>query len=368
MNVRDRIVATLHGEIPDRVSTFVQQLLPEFRDKIKDNVQLDPNYTVKSGTFDFSYHVHFGFDSGFSGGDSALLANYDDFIVQDLGDGKFLDFYGRIMQIREYPPEHGKTKNVWYLDGTIKTETDWSNWKHLYPRDLSPSYFSTLGNLFEQGAQNGFLPIPICQGLFAKCTEMMTFERFSYHIMKKPEFVEKVLDRLLECKLHVIDQYAKNNVKVVGVADDVALKNTTFISPKLYEKYFVPRLRILTDYIHSKKMLTFLHSDGDITPFMPLIINAGFDGIECLEVAAGVDIFALKEKYGSKITLIGNLDATHLLTTGSAEEVRAQTKKLVTELKQGGRYIFAPCADIFKEVKLENLEAILPVLKENWDY
>jgi hypothetical protein len=364
MNVKERILTVFRGEIPDRIPTFVQQLLPEFREKAKKVVKLNPKLEVKAGNFDFSYHIYFGFESGFSGGDSALLANYDDFIVRDLGDGKFLDFYGRIMRIQEYE----NIKNIWYLEGTIKNENDWNNWKHLYPRNLSPSYFQDLKQLFEKGESRGFLPIPICQGLFAKCTEIMTFERFSYYIMKKPEFVEKILDKLLECKINVIDQYSKNNISLVGVADDVALKNSTFISPKLYEKYFVPRLKILTDHIHSKKMFTFLHSDGDISPFIPLIINAGFDGVECLEVAAGVDIFNIKKKYGSKITLIGNLDASHLLTTGSVDEVKSQTKKLVSELKTGGRYIFAPCADIFKEVKIENLQAILPVLKDNWNY
>ncbi len=365
MDAQKRIECVLRGEIPDRVPTFVQQLLPEFRVKAqKAGVEVAPTQMLWRGPLDFSWHVAFGFESGFAGGDSALTPNYDDLVVADLGGGKFLDFYGRVMQSATY---NGIT-NVWWVDGTIKTERDWAAWAHLHPRPLSNGYFASLGEIYAHGRGAGFLPIPICQGLFAKSTEMMTLERFSYYALKKPALIESILDRLLECKLDIIDQYARHHVSVVGVADDVAYKDHTFISPSMYSKYFVPRLRALTDHIHNHHMLVFLHSDGDITPFMPLIITAGFDGVECLEVAAGVDIFSLKQKYGSQITLIGNLDVTHLLTFGTPAEVEEQVRKLLLELKPGGRYIFAPCADIFQQVPVENLMAIKPVLEKFGSY
>lgn len=363
MNVRDRILCTFRGEIPDRVPTFVQQILQEFRIKIQ-HIQIPSKYMVKTEDFDFSYHLFFGFESGFCGGDSALMPNYDDLIVKDFGDGRFLDFYGRIMKVDFY----NGIKNVWYMEGTIKNEEDWNSWQYLYPRNLSNKYFIQLNDLYDQGNMKGFLPIPICQGLFAKTTEIMTLDRFAYHSIKNPQFLIKVLDKMLECKLDIIEQYHKHQVPLFGVADDVAFKENTFISPKLYEKYFVPRLKILTDYAHQFDIVTFMHSDGDITPFMPLIIQAGFDGIECLEVAAGVDIFELKERYGNKITLMGNLDVSYLLPYGTVQQVQDQTKKLLLKLKKNGRYIFCPCADIHKEVNYENLKAIKPILEEYGSY
>jgi len=91
------------------------------------------------------------------------------------------------------------------------------------------------------------MPIPICQGLFAKSTEMMTLERFSYYALKKPVLIESILTACLNASSILSTSSRANRRARVGVADDVAYKDRTFISPAMYAKYFVPRLRILMD-------------------------------------------------------------------------------------------------------------------------
>jgi Uroporphyrinogen decarboxylase (URO-D) len=370
MIVEERITAALRGDIPDKVPSFVPQILPELRTKISEVISNSNNtgqlQEIKTNNFDFTYHVLFGFQSGFSGGDSALLPNYkeEDFIVKKFSDGSFLDFYGRIMKVEEY----NGTTNAWYIDGTIKNEADWRKWDHLKPLKLTDKYFNELKQIFQRGKEVNFYPIPLVQGLFAKTTEMMTLARFSYHNRKNPDLLEEILDRMLECKLDVIQQYNKHQIKVVAVADDIAFKDNLMLSPASYNKYFVPRLKKLTDFIHECGMLTFMHSDGDITPLIPSIIEAGFDGIQCLEAAAGINIFQIKKQYGTQITLIGNLDVSHLLSFGTPQQVAEQTKILLERLKPGGRYIFSPCADLFEEISFENLSVIKPVFQEYGNY
>ena len=64
-------------------------------------------------------------------------------------------------------------RNVWYLDGTLTTEEAWNAWTHLYPRPLKSAYFANIDQIMTLGQAIGFLPIPICQELFAKITEMI---------------------------------------------------------------------------------------------------------------------------------------------------------------------------------------------------
>jgi uroporphyrinogen-III decarboxylase len=291
------------------------------------------------------------------------LPSYDDLVVEDLGGGLILDFYGRQMQIQG----EGTAFTAWYVGGTLGTREKWDAWPHLHPRPLSCAYFEALAQVRTK-AGGAFLPIPICQGIFAKVTEAMGFERFAYLLRRDPALVERALDQLLECKLDVLAQYARHQVPVVGVADDVAFKQAPMLSPIDYARFFVPRLRQLTDRAHELGLLVFMHSDGDVTSLIPHIIAAGFDGIECLEAAAGVDIFGLKKVYGDRITLMGNLDVTHLLTRGTPAEVTEQTEQLLHGLKPGGRYVFCPCADIIGEVQVENLLAAAPVVNTHGMY
>jgi uroporphyrinogen decarboxylase len=370
MLTEERILAVLRGEIPDRVPTFVPQILPELRGKIarlRAAAHLPEIPAIlKTQNFDFTYHRLLGFESGFCGGDSALLPHYEErqLIIERYPDGRFLDFYGRLMQIRL---DKGIT-NVWYVDGTLKTEEAWRKWPHLKPRPLSSSYFDQWHFLHDRGRDHGFLPIPLVQGLFAKTTEMVTLGRFSHYLRKKPEFIEEILDRILECKLDIIRQYHAHHVPVVAVADDVAFKDNLMIHPDQYERFFVPRHKILTDYIHQCGMLTFLHTDGYITPLIPAIIRSGFDGLQCLENAAGVDIYEVKRQFGQQITLIGNLDVAHLLCFGTPNAVQQEAQKLFQKLKPGGRYIFSPCADLFEDVSYENLCVLNPIFEKEGKY
>ena len=41
-----------------------------------------------------------------------------------------------------------------------------------------------------------------------------------------------------------------------------------------------------------------LHSDGDIRKLIPLLIEAGFDCLQPLEVKASMDVIELKKQYG----------------------------------------------------------------------
>ena len=157
--------------------------MPEFRAKAyqyfqSHNIAIPESEKLIAGDLDFMLLPIFGFDSRLAGGDSALMPAYDDLIVEESSDGsQFLDFYGRIMLI---DGQHGM-RNVWYLDGTLTTEEAWNAWTHLYPRPLKSAYFANIDQIMTLGQAIGFLPIPICQELFAKITEMMTFGKFAYH-------------------------------------------------------------------------------------------------------------------------------------------------------------------------------------------
>ena len=51
------------------------------------------------------------------------------------------------------------------------------------------------------------------------------------------------------------------------------------------------------------------------------MIDSGIDGYHAIEPVAGMDIFYLKQKYGKKITLLGNVDCTDILVNGPKEKI-----------------------------------------------
>jgi uroporphyrinogen decarboxylase len=99
-----------------------------------------------------------------------------------------------------------------------------------------------------------------------------------------------------------------------------------------------------------------------------LINDVGIDAHHPIEPSSGMDIFALKQQYGDKITLMGNLDCGELLTNGTRDEVVEQARALIYGIAPGGGYIFSSSNSIHDGVKLENLFAMLDTVKSYGRY
>ena len=131
------------------------------------------------------------------------------------------------------------------------------------------------------------------------------------------------------------------------------------ISPKDYEKWYLPRYKELFEMIHKRGGRTMFHTDGDISELIPLYIEEGLDLLQGLEPAAGVDIIALNEKYGDKIAWNGNIDVSRFLWTGSPEEVSFKNLNgLCKVYSQVDSLVFGSCTDIMDFHPIDNIESM----------
>jgi uroporphyrinogen-III decarboxylase len=83
---------------------------------------------------------------------------------------------------------------------------------------------------------------------------------------------------------------------------------------------------------------------------------------------AGMDLKHLKETYGDKLCLIGNIDVSQLLPFGTTDEVIHSVRKCIKDAGGGGGYILSPCTDITNVCKLENVFAMISATKKYGKY
>ena len=72
----------------------------------------------------------------------------------------------------------------------------------------------------------------------------------------------------------------------------------------------------------------------------------------------------LKSQFGDFITFHGGLDTQHILPFGTVEEVRAEARRLIEILGNGGGYIFGPSQEFLPDISLENILAMYEVGRE----
>lgn len=78
------------------------------------------------------------------------------------------------------------------------------------------------------------------------------------------------------------------------------------------------------------------HTDGNLWPIIDMIIDSGIDVLDPIEPIAGMDIGEVKEKYGRRIAVVGNVDCSYVLTFSSKEEVEEAVKETIAVSQAGG--------------------------------
>jgi len=98
-----------------------------------------------------------------------------------------------------------------------------------------------------------------------------------------------------------------------------------------------------------------------------MLIEAGFDCLEPLEVKAGMDLIELKKNFGDWLTFMGGIDVramAHLDPAVIEEEIRT---KIPVAMKGGG-YIFHSDHSVPHNVSFQQYEHTINLVKKYGTY
>ncbi|MBS3977703.1 MAG: hypothetical protein KGZ75_13460 [Syntrophomonadaceae bacterium] len=192
----------------------------------------------------------------------------------------------------------------------------------------------------------------------------MGFEELCYKIFDNPNLVKEVHRRFSEWTAQVIQHLNKMDFDFIWAADDIADNKGPWFSPAIFQEFFLPYMKIAADEI--KKPWVF-HSDGNLFPIMDDLLSLGMQGIHPLQPAA-MDIVKMKEDYGHRVCLVGNIDLDYTLTRGTPEEVEEEVKQRIETIGQKGGYIVSSANSLASYVKPENALALGQAVKKYGKY
>jgi hypothetical protein len=224
-----------------------------------------------------------------------------------LEDGAVIDGWGR------------KRRGKWYLnEGILTNEEAWDDWIgagfFTYPPDEAFTTFRDALVDVAQGPLAGMAFEASIAGAFEKAWQSMGFSHFARALMHQDPIIGVAIDHLLEFSLGMATRWRDLiGVESFILTDDMGYKGRPLVKPGDWTRWILPRYQEFNRQLHDKGCKAILHSDGQIEPLIPLFIEAGFDAIQALEPAAGVDMCRVIEHVGNQIALIGNLDVSDLL-------------------------------------------------------
>jgi hypothetical protein len=198
-------------------------------------------------------------------------------------------------------------------------------------------------------------------GLMAIYSEV-GLDNFCYYLADCPD----IIDELLECwVLNTVTRIEHlpedHGLDAVIVGDDIAFKSGPLLSPEWFEKHYFHRLARVLEAWHAKRIRVLFHSDGNLTPILGCLVEAGIDGLNPIEVLAGMDVSEIHSRYPD-LWLVGGIDVSQLLPYGSPQRVRDVVKQTLDAAE--GKIMIGSSTELNNEVPLENFLALRQAVLE----
>ena len=160
---------------------------------------------------------------------------------------------------------------------------------------------------------------------------------------------------------------AEAGVDSLILCSDYCYNSGPFLSPAMFAEFIQPYLYKIIHAARENGQYTIKHTDGNIMPIIDMMVDCEPNALHSLDPMAGVDIKLVKEKYGDRVALCGNVHCA-AMQTGTDEEVRASAEYCLTWAKPNGGYFFCTSNVPFKGMPVERYRMILDIWKQMRDY
>lgn len=209
-------------------------------------------------------------------------------------------------------------------------------------------------------------------GVFHLLSYLFGMEEAMMNLLAEEELVQAAVDRIMTFMLGYYERLfeaGKGNIDLVFYKDDYGTQGSLLISKELFERFFQPCIRKLTDLTHSYGAHFIMHSCGAVKELIPGFIEAGVDVLDPIQTSAtGMEIEDLKKSFGDRLCFHGAIDTQQFLPNASVQEVVDTVKRTIRVLGHDGGYLFSSSHRIQQDTPLENVIAMYDTANAFKDY
>ena len=131
-----------------------------------------------------------------------------------------------------------------------------------------------------------------------------------------------------------------------------------------FAQLYLPYLVELTEYVHGLGVPVLLHCCGRFIDYLPDLAETKIAAIHPLQRTAGMDLRWVKEHYGRRFCIIGNIDSSRTLPFGTPATWRRRCGEAIGIAAPGGGYVLASDHSLHDGIPVENIRTMFAVGRE----
>jgi len=262
----------------------------------------------------------------------------------------YRDEYGCVAEINK----HGDRSIPHYLDYPVKDRATWEPFKEALDPTSECRWTALDESLASIKANHANDAIGVFAGsVVGVARNLIGFEHIAVLPYEDPELFREIIDTFGQCIVSVLERALPRIQADFAMGwEDICFNMGPIVSPEVFNEVAGPWYRKIADLLTSHGCCVYTtDTDGNINPIIDTFLDNGLTTMFPVEVHAGTDPCALREKYGRRVKLWGGVDKR--LVSESKAAIDRELTRLKPYVEQGG---FLPGMDhrVPADVSLEN--------------
>jgi uroporphyrinogen decarboxylase len=196
--------------------------------------------------------------------------------------------------------------------------------------------------------------------LFEAAWRLRGLESFLVDLVERKEMAHYLLDRLAELARRNAATLASAGVDVLSLDDDVGMPGTMMIGPGTWREFFRPRLAGIIEAARAAKpdVRILYHSDGHIEPILDDLVEIGVAAVNPLQ-PEHMDAVRIRRRFGPRLALWGTVGRQTTFAFAGPEAIREEVRTRIATLGRAG-LVLCPAYDVDEpDVTWANIAAFL---------
>jgi len=362
MKHRDRVLAALNHEVPDRCPMQIS-FTPEFACRLRSEMgQSRTSAQSRRGsrnTFELECAL----------GEDLLLAPagwiYSYYLNDRYRDGasSYMDEWGVQWRDIGYQTRFGTGSYSEMIAHPLAEDSAIEAYRP--PDPNRPELYEEAEKLVRDYRDEYWIVgMTVCT-IFETAWALRGYERLLTDFVLHPELAERILDIPFHYHLAAAQKLVDLGVDMIWTGDDVGMQSRMLMSPATWRRFLKPRL---ADFIASLKqqnprLKTAYHTDGCVYPIIPDLIDIGVDVLNPIQPQS-MDPERLKREFGRRLCFWGTIDIQRTLPFGTPEDVKAEVLERLRTVGRNGGLILGPTHNVQLDTPMENFWALVKTVTE----
>lgn len=160
-------------------------------------------------------------------------------------------------------------------------------------------------------------------------------EEFLIRMVTEPEFVHRAIEIYVNRSITWIEAMLDAGVDAVMTTDDYCDNRGPFMGPARYREFVLPGLVRQVEAAHAKGGYFVKHTDGNVWSILDTFVETRIDAWHGIQPSIGMDPRLLKERYGADLCFFGGVNC-ETLVAGAPDEAREEVRYAIRHAAPGG--------------------------------